>query len=73
MNHPNLRWRELYEAALLELDYEQLLLRVELAEQAIRERAQTLEGTIRDPDETQAMRDALHALRLLRQSALRRE
>jgi hypothetical protein len=71
MNDPKPRWRELYESALLELDCDQLLRRIELAEQAIREHARAIEGTDYDQDEPQAMQDALHALSLLRRSALR--
>ena len=69
MNDPNPRWRELYQAALLELDRDQLLQCIEVAEQAIREHTNTrLEH---DPQELQAMQDALHALSLLRRSARR--
>ena len=71
MNDPNPRWRDLYEAALLELDRDKLLQSIELAEQAIREHANAIEGTGHDPDEPQALEDALRALHLLRRSALR--
>ncbi len=71
MNDPNPRWRDLYEAALLELDRDKLLQSIELAEQAIREHANAIEGLSDDPDESQALQDALHALSLLRRSALR--
>ena len=71
MNDPNPRWRDLYEAALLELDRDKLLRSIELAEQAIRERANVSEGSSQDPDEPRAMEDALRALNLLRRSALR--
>jgi hypothetical protein len=39
MDDPNPRWRELYQAALLELDRKKLLQLIELAEHAIREQA----------------------------------
>jgi hypothetical protein len=71
MNEPSVRWRELYEAALLELDREKLLRSIELAEQAIRERAKAAERIHFGAEELQAMNDALHALNLLRRSALR--
>jgi hypothetical protein len=71
MNDPNPRWRDLYEAALLELDRGELLRSIELAEQAIREQANAIGGTSHDPDERLAMEDALRALSLLRRSALR--
>ena len=71
MNDPNPRWRDLYEAALLELDRDKLLRSIELAEQAIREHTNAIEATSHDPDEPQAMEDALRALSLLRRSALR--
>ncbi len=71
MNDPNPRWRDLYEAALLELDRDKLLPSIELAEQAIREHTNAIEGTSRDPQESQAMKDALRALSLLRRSAVR--
>ena len=71
MNDPNPRWRHLYEAALMELDRDKLLQSIELAEQAIRERANTIAGISHDPDEAQAMEDALHSLSVLRRNVLR--
>jgi hypothetical protein len=70
MNDPNPRWRDLYEAALLELDRDKLLPSIELAEQAIREHTSATEGASHDPEESQAMKDALRALSLLRRSSL---
>ena len=69
---PNPRWRELYESALLELERENLLQYIELAERAIREHAnaRTAAG-YEDPQELQDMRDALQALSLLRRNALK--
>jgi hypothetical protein len=73
MNDPNPGWRELYQAALLELDREKLLLYIDLAEQAIREHAKlTPDSSHHNPGELQAMQDALRALSLLRRSALRK-
>lgn len=72
MDDPNPRWRELYQAALLELDRDKLLQSIELAEHAIRERANlTSDPPRHNPLELQAMQDALRALSLLRRSALR--
>ncbi len=69
MNDPTPRWQDLYQATLLELDRDKLLQRIELAEDAIRERAATRVNM----QELQAMQDALRALGLLRRSMLRRE
>ncbi len=57
-------WRELYRAALLELDLDKLRDRVKTAEQAIRART-SLDGDIRN-DERTAMQDAMSALNVLR-------
>jgi len=64
-------WRRLYEAALVELDRDRLLERIEVAEMAIRDRQKATEPDQRRADETQAIEDALHALSLLRRSALK--
>lgn len=74
MNEPNSRWRELYYAALLELDGEKLLQSIDSAEQAIRERLSTLGRPLHDvpsdhDSELQEIQDASHALKLLRRSA----
>jgi hypothetical protein len=69
MIEPNPRWRELYEAALLELDRDKLLQCIELAEQAIREHTKPADLR-QEPEEMQAINDALQALNLLRRSAL---
>ena len=69
MIEPNPRWRELYEAALLELDRDKLLQCIELAEQAIREHTKPADLG-QEPEEMQAINDALQALNLLRRSAL---
>jgi hypothetical protein len=72
MDDPNPRWRDLYQAALLELDPKKLLQSIELAEQAIREQANRAPDLPRhNPNELQAMQDALRALSLLRRRALR--
>ena len=57
-------WRELYRAALLELDLDKSRDRVKTAEQAIRART-SLDGDIRN-DERTAMQDAMSALNVLR-------
>jgi hypothetical protein len=73
MDDSNARWRELYHAALLELDRDSLLAYVELAERAIRAQ-RSLDQPRHQPDnhtaERDAMEDALHALSLLRRTAL---
>ncbi len=69
MIEPNPRWRELYEAARLELDRDKLLQCIELAEQAIREHTNPADLG-QEPEEMQAINDALQALNLLRRSAL---
>jgi hypothetical protein len=61
-----LAWQELYKAALLELRPEQLRLRIEAAEAAIRLRLQELQnGEDGSNDEHHAMADALRGLRTL--------
>jgi len=73
MDDPKPRWRQLYQAALLELDRNKLLQSIELAEHAIREQAnRTPDPQHHNPNELQAMQDALRALSLLRRSALRK-
>jgi hypothetical protein len=72
MDDPNLGWRELYQAALLELDRDKLLQYIERAEHAIREDANLKpDPPHHNPHELQAMQDALRTLSLLRRSALR--
>jgi hypothetical protein len=73
MDSPTLRWRELYQNALLELDRNKLLQNIDLAEQAIlREHSSAQIAPKHRPErEWQAMQDALHALSLLRRNALR--
>jgi hypothetical protein len=58
------QWRELYRAALLELDLEKLAQRVEAAEKAIRARS-SLNGSILS-DERIAIQDATSALNVLK-------
>jgi hypothetical protein len=62
-------WRELYRAALLELDLEKLAERVAAAEEAIRARA-SLNGGILS-DERIAIQDAMSALNVLKAAAKR--
>lgn len=58
------QWRDLYKAAMLELDPKQLQARVKAAEDAIDARAS---GGARLPrDERRAMEDALSNLRVLK-------
>jgi hypothetical protein len=58
------QWRELFKAAILELDPKQLQLRVKAAEEAINARASSHTRVSRD--EQRAMDDALSALRVLK-------
>jgi hypothetical protein len=58
-------WRELYRAALLELDLDKLGERVKTADEAIRARA-SLDGDV-SSDERIAIQNAMAALNLLRQ------
>jgi hypothetical protein len=58
------QWRELYRAALLELDLDKLQERVKVAEEAIRARA-SLNGAILS-DERIAMQGAMTALNVLK-------
>jgi hypothetical protein len=62
-------WRELYRAALFELDLEKLGKRVEAAEEAIRARA-SLNGGILS-DERIAIQDAMSALSVLKAAVKR--
>lgn len=72
MDNPKPQWRELYQAALMELDHDKLLQYIELAEHAIRKGTNfTPDPPHHNPHELQAMQDALRALGLLRRSALR--
>jgi hypothetical protein len=57
-------WQELYKAAILELDPEQLQTRVEAAEGAIAARVSL--GVQISRDERRSMDDALSALRMLK-------
>jgi hypothetical protein len=57
-------WRELYRAALLELDLDKLGERVKVAEEAIRARASLNGGIVND--ERIAIQDALAALNVLK-------
>jgi hypothetical protein len=61
-----LSWRELYRAALLEVQSEQLRQRIDDAENAIFERSEELRRAGNQVNEEQgAMADALRALRVL--------
>ncbi len=63
MNHA---WREVYRAALLEIQPEELRRRIDAAEKAIFQRSEELKQTdSASGEEQQAMTDALRTLRLL--------
>jgi hypothetical protein len=60
-------WRELYRAALFEADRQKLPSRIDKAERAIRLRTAELSAAAGDHvEETQAVEDALYALKALR-------
>lgn len=60
-------WGELYNAALFEVDDERLSLCIAEAERALLHREQELFATSSsDPDEPEALSDALYALQALR-------
>jgi hypothetical protein len=72
MKEANPHWRKLYEAALLELERDKLLEYIELAEHAIHAHASgRINPAHHNPQELQAIQDALHALSLLRRSVLK--
>jgi BMFP domain-containing protein YqiC len=58
-------WRDLYAAAILEVDSKKLQECIEKAEHAIEQRSASLNGEI-PSDERLAMQDALASLRVLR-------
>lgn len=62
------KWMELYRAAVLELDQTKLLQRIEIAERAIRDFREELEGHGGDPGLLQRLDDALCGLGVLRRS-----
>ena len=62
-------WRELYRAALLEVEHEELRRRIDEAEKAIYQRNEELKRSgSHSGEEQQAMTDAIRALRLLAQT-----
>jgi hypothetical protein len=61
-------WRDVYTAALIELDREKLKMLIEEAERAIAIRRLSLDP-IRDADEAQRLADAAHNLSVLRREA----
>jgi hypothetical protein len=61
-------WRDLYAAALLELDRHKLLERIKEAEQAIASRNASLD-LARDAEESQRLSDAMKSLSVLRREA----
>jgi hypothetical protein len=64
---PNARvWRELYKAALFEVDKSKMLQRIAEAKRALVLRARELFQAVEDnPEEGQALDDAMYALRAL--------
>jgi ATP/maltotriose-dependent transcriptional regulator MalT len=68
----NLPWREIYRAALLEIQPEEMRRRIDAAEKAIYRRNEELKQTgSQCAEEQQAMADALRALRLLARAECR--
>jgi hypothetical protein len=68
----NPSWRELYRAALLEVEREQLRRRIDQAEKAIYQRSDELNGSAsQSGEERREMADAIRALRLLAQTECR--
>jgi hypothetical protein len=63
-------WQVLYQDALLEFDDAKLPKRILQARSAIRDRAQE---TLSDPSERQLLDDALNALQMLEQIAVRKQ
>ncbi|MGB6387557.1 MAG: hypothetical protein WBD25_11170 [Terriglobales bacterium] len=62
----NVGWRELYQAAMLELRPEELRLRIDNAERAIQQRiAELRQGDFNSKEELRALDDALRGLRVL--------
>jgi len=65
-------WREFYQAALLEVQHEELSLRIDAAEKAIHQRIEELRQSGSNfGEEQQALADAIRALRLLAQTECR--
>ena len=68
----NVGWREVYRAALLELQPEEMQRRIDAAEKAISQRSEELKQSDNESiEEQQAMADALRALRLLARAECR--
>jgi hypothetical protein len=66
-------WRDLYQAALLELDEAALAAKIQAAYGAIRERMERLRGNGERNSEWQALNDAAQTLRTLEQTESRRK
>jgi predicted phage gp36 major capsid-like protein len=65
-------WRELYRAALLEVEHEELRRRIDEAEKAVYQRSEELKRSGNcSGEERQAMTDAIRALHLLAQTECR--
>ena len=78
MSDPKIRWRELYRAALLEMDPAMLLPALEIVEQSIRARLRELENSTAPnhahrTSEKQDIEDALRVLTLLRRESRKSE
>jgi hypothetical protein len=67
---PGATWHELYQAAMLELDNSKMTQRIFVARHAILDRAEDL-LTASPSDERGALNDALQALRILEQVAIK--
>jgi hypothetical protein len=59
-------WRQLFVAALTEVDTQQFSLRLALADDSVFERLLHLEGTSNTTEERSALEEALEDIRLLR-------
>jgi hypothetical protein len=71
MNEPKL-WEELYAAAVLETEPAKIADRIDQAQNALRERWQTLHQTPRAHDrERRRLEDAMRTLNLIREAELR--
>jgi len=65
-------WQPLFQAALLELEPERLLERIELAEAAISERLRAISMSTNHLEEQRAMGDALSSLRAIKRDHIQR-
>ena len=71
VNHPN-QWEELYAAAVLETDPEKMSERIDLAQDALRDRWRDLQKLpLARERERQRVEDAIRTLNLIRDTELR--